>query len=103
MLSTMYVTVPQGVTETEVRELFTEAYTNEPFIHLLPAGQMASLRHTTNTNRCAISITPVDPAQPDGTDYIIVTTIDNLLKGASGQAIQNFNIAVGLEETLGLL
>ena len=103
MLSTMYVNVPQGVTETEVRELFTEAYTNEPFIHLLPAGQMASLRHTTNTNRCAISITPVDPAQPDGTDYIIVTTIDNLLKGASGQAIQNFNIAVGLEETLGLL
>jgi N-acetyl-gamma-glutamyl-phosphate reductase len=103
MLSTMYVTVPQGVTETEVRELFTEAYTNEPFIHLLPAGQMASLRHTTNTNRCAISITPVDPDQTDGTDYIIVTTIDNLLKGASGQAIQNFNIAVGLEETLGLL
>jgi len=103
MLSTMYVTVPQGVTEAEVRELFTEAYTNEPFIHLLPAGQIASLRHTTNTNRCAISITPVDPAQPDGTDYIIVTTIDNLLKGASGQAIQNFNIAVGLEETLGLL
>ncbi len=103
MMSTMYVTVPQKVTETEVRELFTEAYTDEPFIHLLPAGQVASLRHTTNTNRCAISITPVDPAGPDGTDYIIVTTIDNLLKGASGQAIQNFNIAVGLEETLGLL
>jgi len=103
MMSTMYVTVPEGVTETEVREVFTQAYTGEPFIHLLPAGQMASLRHTTNTNRCAISITAVDPAQPDGTDYIIVTTIDNLLKGASGQAIQNFNIAVGLEETLGLL
>jgi N-acetyl-gamma-glutamyl-phosphate reductase len=103
ILSTMYVSVPAGVTEQMIRDLYRETYTGEPFIHLLPAGQIATLRHTTNTNRVAISITPTDPAQPDGPDYIIVATLDNLVKGASGQAIQNFNIAAGLDETAGLL
>ena len=103
ILSTMYVTVPAGVTEQQVRDLYAETYAGEPFIHLLPAGQLASLRHTTYTNRCAISITPADPTRPDGAEYIIVATLDNLIKGASGQAIQSFNIAVGLDETMGLL
>ncbi|RIK43447.1 MAG: N-acetyl-gamma-glutamyl-phosphate reductase [Chloroflexi bacterium] len=103
ILSTIYVSIPAGVTETQVRELYAEEYAGEPFIHLLPAGQQATLRHTTHTNRCAISITPADPGEPNGNDYIIVATLDNLLKGASGQAIQNFNIATGLEETMGLL
>jgi N-acetyl-gamma-glutamyl-phosphate reductase len=103
ILSTMYVSVPSGVSEEQIRGLYSEAYTGEPFVHLLPKGQMASLRHTTNTNRCAISITPADPTEPNGPEYIIVSTLDNLLKGASGQAIQNFNIAAGLDETMGLL
>jgi N-acetyl-gamma-glutamyl-phosphate reductase len=103
ILSTIYVSVPQGVTETQIRELYAEEYAGEPFIHLVPAGQQATLRHTVNTNRCAISITPTDPTETDGSDYIIVATLDNLLKGASGQAIQNFNIATGLDETMGLL
>lgn len=103
ILSTMYVSVPTGVTEQAIRDLYQETYAGEPFVHVLPAGQMASLRHTVHTNRCAISITPTDPAQPNGTDYIIVATLDNLIKGASGQAIQCFNIANGLDETLGLL
>ncbi len=103
ILSTLYVSTPAGVTYAQIRELYAETYAGEPFVHLLPAGQVASLRHVTHTNRCAISITPVDPAQPDGQEYIVVATLDNLIKGASGQAIQNFNIAAGLDETLGLL
>ena len=103
ILSTMYVTVPAGVTEQAVRDLYAETYSGEPFIHVLPAGQIATLRHTTYTNRCAISITPADPRQPDGPDYIIIATLDNLVKGASGQAIQSLNISLGLDETLGLL
>ncbi|MBW7886484.1 MAG: N-acetyl-gamma-glutamyl-phosphate reductase [Caldilineaceae bacterium] len=102
ILSTMYVTVPAGVTESQIRDLYAETYAGEPFIHLLPAGQIATLRHTTYTNRCAISITPANPDQPEGQEYIIVATEDNLIKGASGQAIQNFNIAAGLDETAGL-
>ncbi|MEX1021319.1 MAG: N-acetyl-gamma-glutamyl-phosphate reductase [Litorilinea sp.] len=103
ILSTMYVRVTPGVTEEDIRNLYTETYAGEPFIHLLPAGQLASLRHVTHTNRVAISILPANPNQPENRQYIIVTTLDNLVKGASGQAVQNFNIAVGLEETLGLL
>lgn len=103
ILSTMYVSVPSGVTEQMIRDLYAETYAGEPFIHLLPAGQFATLRHTTHTNRCAISITPADPSQPDGPDYIIVATLDNLIKGAAGQAIQNFNLSADIDETLGLI
>jgi N-acetyl-gamma-glutamyl-phosphate reductase len=102
ILSTIYVSVPAGVTERQVRDLYAETYAGEPFIHLLPASQMATLRHVVYSNRCAISITPTDPTAPDGPDYIIVACEDNLIKGASGQAIQCFNIAAGLEETAGL-
>src|SRR5690606_17798783 len=103
ILSTIYASVPDGVTEQDVRNLYQETYADEPFIHLLGAGQTASLRHTTHTNRCAISITGADPGEKDGPDYIFVATLDNLVKGASGQAIQNFNIAAGIDETAGLL
>jgi N-acetyl-gamma-glutamyl-phosphate reductase len=101
ILSTIYVTLPDGVSEQQVHDLYRDTWAGEPFIHLLPLGQAATLRHVTHTNRCAISITSVDPA--GGPDLIIVATIDNMVKGASGQAIQNFNLAAGLEETAGLL
>jgi N-acetyl-gamma-glutamyl-phosphate reductase len=101
ILSTIYVTLPDGVSEQQVHDLYRDTWAGEPFIHLLPLGQAATLRHVTHTNRCAISITSVDPA--GGPELIIVATIDNMVKGASGQAIQNFNLAAGLEETTGLL
>lgn len=103
ILSTMYVSVPDGVTQADVRAVYADQYAGEPFIHLLPPDELATLRHVTHTNRCAISITPADPEEPNGPDYIIVAAIDNLLKGASGQAIQCFNIAAGLDETAGLI
>jgi len=103
ILSTMYVSVPDGVTEQQVRDLYAEVYAGEPFVHVLPVGQMATLRHVCGSNHCAISITPEDPDAPDGPHYIVVATIDNLVKGASGQAIQCFNLAAGIEETAGLL
>ena len=103
LLSTMYISVPAGVTESHVRSVYTEAYGGEPFIHLLPSGELATLRHVTETNRCAISVTAANPDEPDGPDYIIITALDNLIKGASGQAIQCFNIAAGIDETAGLI
>ncbi len=103
ILSTIYVSVKPGITQAEVRAAYAEQYAGEPFVHLLPDGQTATLRHVTHTNRCAIALTPADPRQPDGPDYIITATIDNLIKGASGQAVQNFNISNGLGETLGLV
>jgi N-acetyl-gamma-glutamyl-phosphate reductase len=103
ILSTMYVSVPAGVSEAQVREQYCATYAGEAFVQVLPAGQFATLRHVANSNRCAISITPANPHEPDGPDYIVVAAIDNLVKGASGQAIQCYNIAAGLAETAGLI
>jgi N-acetyl-gamma-glutamyl-phosphate reductase len=87
------------VTELQVREAYAEAYGLEPFVHLLKPGQVATLAHAVHTNFCAIGLTFVP-----GTDILIVTAaIDNLIKGASGQAVQNMNIMLGCDEKLGLL
>jgi N-acetyl-gamma-glutamyl-phosphate reductase len=98
ILSTMYVEVPADMTGQQLRDLYVEAYANEPFIHLLPLGQVATLRHTVYSNRCAIGLTLVDNT---GT-LIVTSSIDNLIKGASGQAVQNMNVMLGLPETMGL-
>ena len=99
ILSTLYVTLPQSIPEAELRALYNEAYSGEPFTFLLPAGQVATLAHTVNTNYCAIGLTPV----PDSRTLIVTVSIDNLVKGASGQAIQNMNIMFGMDERLGLI
>ncbi len=99
IVSTIYVRLAPGWTMEQVRGLYEEAYGDEPFVHLLPPGQVATLRHTVNTNRVAIALTPVD-----GSDTLIVTSsLDNLIKGASGQAVQNMNLMFGLDERMGLL
>jgi N-acetyl-gamma-glutamyl-phosphate reductase len=97
ILSTMYVVLPPGVDETSVRAAYATAYAAEPFIHLLPPGHVATLQHTVGSNRCAIGMTFV----PGSPLVIITSTIDNLIKGASGQAVQNMNVMFGLAETMG--
>ncbi len=98
ILSTMYVEVPSHVTGEEVHNLYRKTYAGEPFIHLLPPGQAATLRHTVGSNRCAIGLTRVAHSNT----LIVTSSIDNLIKGASGQAVQNMNVMFGLPETLGL-
>lgn len=94
----MYVTLPDGVDEAMVRAAYVQSYAGEPFVHLLPAGQVATLQHTVGTNRCAIGLTFV----PGASTLIVTSTLDNLIKGASGQAVQNMNVMFGLDETIGL-
>jgi N-acetyl-gamma-glutamyl-phosphate reductase len=84
-------------TEDNLHQLYHDTYGREPFIHLLPAGQLPSLAHVTHTNRCALALTLA------GSTLIITSAIDNLLKGAAGQAVQNMNVMLGIEETTGLL
>jgi N-acetyl-gamma-glutamyl-phosphate reductase len=98
ILSTMYVTLPEDVDEAAVRAVYGQAYDGEPFLHLLLAGQVATLHHVVHSNRCAIGLTFV----PGTTTLIVTSAIDNLLKGASGQAVQNMNVMFGLVETMGL-
>ncbi len=98
MLSTLYVTLPADVTEAQVRAQYEQMYADEPFVYLLPRGQVATMAHTTNTNFCAIGLTPV----PGTRTLIVTSSIDNLGKGASSAAVQNMNVMFGWPETLGL-
>lgn len=82
----------RGITESQIRELYAESYDGEPFIHLIKPGRQASLNHTVNADRCAIAITPADPSRPDGTEYIVTASLDNLIKGqAAGVAVFQYH------------
>jgi N-acetyl-gamma-glutamyl-phosphate reductase len=98
MLSTMYVTLAQDSSAENVHQLYVDTYAGEPFAWVLPLGQLATMSHTQRTNRCAVSITEVNPRL-----FIVCSSIDNLLKGASGGAVQNFNVMFDLAETEGLI
>ena len=96
ILSTLYVGL-EGVRGEALQALYEAAYAEEPFVQVLPPGQVATLAHVRHTNRCALSVTPLDDGQA-----VVVSCLDNLVKGASGQAVQNMNVMFGLDETLGL-
>jgi N-acetyl-gamma-glutamyl-phosphate reductase len=97
ILSTIYVTLHEAVDEAVLRELYRRHYEDEPFIELLPAGELASLAHVVHTNRCAIGLTLA------GRTLILTSAIDNLVKGAAGQAMQNMNVMFACPEVAGLL
>ena len=97
LLSTIYIPVQPGWSEAVMHDLCARFYANEPFVKVLPRGENATLGHVVRSNNCALGLTLAD-------DFLILTSaIDNLLKGASGQALQNMNVMFGLEETMGLL
>ncbi len=96
ILTTMYVRVPGG--EPPLDSLFEQAYSREPFIVLRGAGPPPELREVRGTNRCAIGWRWDEATQ----HAIVVTAIDNLGKGAAGQAVQCLNVLLGLPETTGL-
>lgn len=98
ILSTIYLTLPEDVTPQALHALYCQTYRHEPFVRVLPLGQAATLRHTQHTNLCVLGLTHVL-----GREWIVTSSIDNLLKGASGQAVQNMNVMCGWEETLGLV
>jgi N-acetyl-gamma-glutamyl-phosphate reductase len=98
ILSTMYVRLNDGWDEKRLRDLYAETYHAEPFVRILPSGQYASLAHSNYTNYCTISIHHVAEVG----QAIVCVSLDNLIKGASGQAVQNMNILLGIQETTGL-
>ncbi|MCS6963205.1 N-acetyl-gamma-glutamyl-phosphate reductase [Thermoflexus sp.] len=99
ILATIYVPLASGWTEGMVRDLLVETYGPEPFVKVLPPGNLATLRHSVGTNLCVLSVTGV----PEAGMVILTASIDNLIKGAAGQAVQNLNVMFGLPETAGLL
>jgi len=97
LLASCYVTPSREVEADEVRELFRAAYEDEPFIEL--ADSPPGVREVRDTNICRIHAT-VEPATGR---VLVFAAIDNLWKGAAGQAIQDLNLMLGLDETAGLV
>ena len=94
ILSTVYCQPRGKIDEAKLAELFNEFYASEPFVQVLGTAPM--LKDVARTNYCQVF-----PAVSKG-KIVVFSAIDNLVKGASGQAVQNMNIMFGLEETLGL-
>ena len=98
ILETIYTHVRRKTTETMVRDLFYRAYREAPFVRLR-GGSLPEIKHVTNTNFCDIGW-KLDTEQGR---LVLVACLDNLVKGAAGQAIQNFNVAHGFDEREGLV
>ncbi len=93
--ATLYATIKKQV---DLQTLFEQRYADEPFVDILPKGSHPETRSVKSSNMCRIAI-----HQPQNSDTVVVlSVIDNLVKGASGQAIQNMNIMFGFEESLAI-
>ena len=92
ILATMYLETV--LSEKQITELFRDYYKNHPFVHVAPFD--VDLKQVVNTNNCFLQVSKKNDK------VVIISVIDNLLKGASGQAVQNMNLMFGLDETTGL-
>ncbi len=98
IFSTIYVRGRRGRTPQELHAILLKSYMKEPFVHVLPFGEMPQTRHVRGSNMTFIGV--ASDRIPGRA--IVVSALDNLVKGASGQAIQNMNLVMGWPETLGL-
>jgi N-acetyl-gamma-glutamyl-phosphate reductase len=98
ILSTIYAVPAKKLTTAKLVALYQDFYDGEPFIRVLPEGTLPSTAFVRGSNFCDIA--PLVDSRTGR--IIIVSAIDNLVKGASGQAIQNMNIVCGFPETMGL-
>jgi N-acetyl-gamma-glutamyl-phosphate reductase len=98
ILSTIYVRGKRGRTAQELHAILDETYAKEGFVHVLPFGQTPQTRHVRGSNMTFIGVA----ADRQEGRAIIVSALDNLVKGASGQAIQNMNVMLGFPEDAGI-
>lgn len=98
ILSTIYVRGKRGRTPQELHEILSKFYAKEPFVHVLPFGETPHTRHVRGSNMTMIGVA----ADRIEGRAIIVSVLDNLVKGASGQAIQNMNLVMGYPEPMGI-
>jgi N-acetyl-gamma-glutamyl-phosphate reductase len=99
ILSTLYVSLADSRNAGEVEALYRKFFAARPMVRILPAGQLPELQHVTHTNFCDIGFA----LDAGGKRLVIVSCLDNLGKGAAGQAVQNMNGMYGFPEAAGLL
>lgn len=98
ILSTIYITLSRKMTADEVLELYRKFYADEPFVRIYPKGKVPNTKDVRGSNYCDLGLS----VHEDDGRMVVVTAIDNLVKGASGQAVQNMNIMLGFPEAMGL-
>lgn len=99
ILATCYARLKPGVTGGQLFEAYRAFYEKEPFVRLLPKGQVANVKNVRYSNFCDVSLF----TDPRTGAFVAISAIDNMGKGAAGQAVQNMNLSFGLEETAGLM
>lgn len=99
ILETIYLRLPRKTSQSKIRQLYEHFYKTEPFVRVLRAGEQPELKHVVKTNFCDIALA----MSPDEQWLVVTSAIDNLVKGAAGQAVQNLNIMFNLNESDGLL
>jgi N-acetyl-gamma-glutamyl-phosphate reductase len=99
ILSTLYVSLASSWDANDIEALYRKFFASRPMVRILPAGQLPELQHVTHTNFCDIGFA----LDESGERLVIVCCLDNLGKGAAGQAVQNMNGMWGFPETAGLL
>lgn len=98
IFTTIYARLRGGKTVDQVRAALRATYDAEPFVHILPDGRLPATHHVAGSNHAHIAVVPgTVPGQ-----VILLSVLDNLVKGASGQAVQNMNVMYGFDETLAL-
>jgi N-acetyl-gamma-glutamyl-phosphate reductase len=97
ILTTIYLQLSSGAGTADLLDLYRNTYRDEPFVRIMDEGVYPDTRYTRFSNYCDLGVRAFE-----GGRLVIVCAIDNLMKGASGQAVQNMNIALGTEETKGL-
>ena len=97
ILETIYLRLGAGVSEQDVGAVLRRAYEDAPFVRLTGSA-LPEIKHVVHTNFCDIGW----QMDPRGERLVMVSCLDNLLKGAAGQAVQNFNVAFELDERTGL-
>lgn len=98
MLTTIYASPSSELQEVDIRKCLQNTYANHAFVRLCPDGRGPDTLHVKGTNFCDIGFR----IDPNSNRLILISAIDNLVKGAAGQAVQNMNIMLGLDETIGL-
>jgi len=98
ILSTLYVRLTGPATAEQVLKLYRDFYAESPWVRVFPAGKLPQIQYSVRSNYCDIGFT----LSPDGKRLVIVSCLDNLIKGAAGQAVQNMNVMFGWNEKEGL-
>lgn len=97
IFATTYIQLHKTIDLIEIQKLFEKKYEQENFVNVLPMGSLPATKEVRASNLCRIAL-----HKPNESTLVVLSVIDNLVKGASGQAIQNMNLMMGLSETSGL-